>query len=689
MDMKRRLFALAGAPVLCLFTAVVLAGDLDTPDPTEKSTSITDPGVIKNKNQCGGPDIAFFKNAFPALTNGTDGGCKTIVFPVGDKNVPMEVCWGPFPDKGLADNAFEVSLDGGLLWRLGVSVDTNDWIYEYADIPVLDDRIYNFYSDDRETAGDVAHLDICMEAADTVAPQISEILVVPSSDGTTVSGEISIITSITDESAQVVEIEIVDSAGVPIIGSLIVGPEIMDCDPFVEDCMTYTWTLDTSEIPEGDYTIKVTSTDDTVLAKSSFTTKDITVVRSLVDCLEGNDGVPTGEESDNGCDFTGFLQLEYPEDLRGVADQFFVTQGVIPVRTGVLSENPRYDEFLGYCDSEANPLIVYDVRIDPDDGKTLLPLADIPAPGNSDGTVNLYDLFDIEGHYDEFHPDVDYVTDPALLPRDITLVEAVGSPCLALIHQDSPDFVEFPVNIFYQNGPVYTVTQLYENVPGIFGPERYTAPLGFCDVGDPDCAPIPDCFGDETVKCFQPDPQLSGEAAYSPDFPEFLVRPFVGVFTNDNFNPPRSSGYKGSFFPGGTRTICRDELGQGIGPVDPGDPGFLAYLETIYQCQIDIAGEYEADTRQALIEWDERDPRTLFTPVNDLFNWLNRARSQIKVEQFGRCVRWLDRLEDEIINGAWTIDEFNDPGRALTYTRNLNWRCQKLGEIQNYLESQP
>ena len=66
--MKKALFALAGMPVLCLFTTVALAGDLTTPDLTEQQElqgiaipdAITEPGVIKNKNQCLDPDAAFF-----------------------------------------------------------------------------------------------------------------------------------------------------------------------------------------------------------------------------------------------------------------------------------------------------------------------------------------------------------------------------------------------------------------------------------------------------------------------------------------------------------------------------------------------------------------------------------------------------------------------------------------------------
>ncbi len=91
--MKTTLFALAGMPAFCLSAAVALAGELPPPDATPQTLQISD-DVIKNKGQCPS-GTSFYKNVFPSLTNGSEGGCKTEVFAVGGEDVSMEVCWGP------------------------------------------------------------------------------------------------------------------------------------------------------------------------------------------------------------------------------------------------------------------------------------------------------------------------------------------------------------------------------------------------------------------------------------------------------------------------------------------------------------------------------------------------------------------------------------------------------------------
>ena len=86
--MKRALFALAGIPVLSLFSAAALA---DLPlGLTDSSNGITPIlGEIKNRNQCNG--ATFFKNQFPSLTNGSPGGSTTNNYTVDGKNVTVTV----------------------------------------------------------------------------------------------------------------------------------------------------------------------------------------------------------------------------------------------------------------------------------------------------------------------------------------------------------------------------------------------------------------------------------------------------------------------------------------------------------------------------------------------------------------------------------------------------------------------
>ena len=93
--------------------------------------------------------------------------------------------------------------------------------------------------------------------------------------------------------------------------------------------------------------------------------------------------------------------------------------------------------------------------------------------------------------------------------------------------------------------------------------------------------------------------------------------------------------------------------------------------------QINLALEYAEDTRLAIEQANARG--NLLSPsVNTLYNWLNRAQGQIKNEHFERCLQYVQKLENEIVGGTWTVDEFNDPGRLVMYSRNLYWRCDQL-----------
>lgn len=716
--MKTTLFALAGMPAFCLCAAVALAGELPPPDATPQ-TSLISSDVIKNKGQCP-TGTSFYKNAFPSLTNGSEGGCKTEVFAVGGKNVSMEVCWGPRldpdPDIALAENAFEISLDGGVVHRLGVSVDTNDWIFDF-NTPVFKERVFNFYFDGRADAADVSHLDICMEAADTVAPQVGEILVVPSTDGTTVSGEITISTEVTDESEQLVQIELVDSDGVPYT-SFVTYEGTDTCAEPVSGCVKYLWSLDTGEIPEGEYTVKITSTDDTLLGQSSFNTKDILVVRSLLNCLDntdGVDGVPDGP-SDGGCNLTGAVQLEYPGEIEQYVGLLQVSQAFVPAKAGSSSQ---------FCNPNGlYPNIAHDPRVSTGDGITVI----------DNTTQDLSAIFELP---------VDKV---------VLSAEVVGSPCLALVEQDAPDFSEIypllPPNFTYDEGPVYTFTQFPEEVPGMYKYiSRYTAPLNY-----------------NPTSALQKDPQNVEQASYQTDIRFDLVLPFAQALTNFIYNPPRSSGFKGSYFPINTREVCPD--------IPIVSPTTDAYIADVYQCKIDLALRYEADTEQALVEADALG--ALVSPsLNNLLNWLNRAQSQIKNMHFERCVSNLERLESDVVNGEWldipdpmtfvlaiagaggstgtgfvpgdlvtqavtgatgyvvyadeaqdelalyldsgtfsgdnnitgasggtftagtgatytaTNEPRNDQGRVLTYVRNLTWRCEQLLLTEAYLDSLP
>jgi len=611
--------------VLGLFAAVTLAGDLPPPDATAKTTSLEEDVVMKNRNACP-TGTTFFKNAFPALTNGTDGGCKTVEFPVGDEIVPMTVCWGPRldpdPDIALPDNSFEFSLEGGVLHRAGVSVDTNDWIYNFM-TPVADDRVLNSYSDGT-AAGDVAHLDLCMESVDTDAPEVG-IRVEPSSDGTTVSGTISIIATVKDESP----LDDDDPVTFKLLGlddgidytSEIQGPPSSSaCGP---GCTEYTWTLETTRIPEGEYEVSVRATDSSILANSFEVKKNITVVRILQDCLEGDDGVPTGTTSLGGCNFTGYLQLEYPELLRNYPDlsSLPVTQGAIPAFTS------EQNATCGLSTNGPFEFIAKDPRVD-DAGNVFL---DMPQ--------DLSLLFNIADHYLEFHPG-------ELVPQVWLRADTVGSPCLALIHQDAPEFSELTLAL--PNGGVYTVTQYPELVPGMYdGLARITAPLSDS----------------------QPDLQFVEQAANQTDDLLLLIERAASPFTSDVFNASRTRGFKGTFFPLNTREVCLF--------LDPAlDPSYGApYFEAVLQCKTDLAVEYFDSLEQALIE---AEPNLISPSLNTLLTDVNKARSMVKVGRWNKATVDLSALFREVTNATWNIDYRNDPGNLIMRIDNLFFRIEQL-----------
>ena len=202
--MRKTLVALASMPVLSLITAIALADVSGIPNPSGNGIVPTE-GEIKNRNQCDG--AAFFKNVFPSLTNGGPGGSDFVDLTVDGETVRVEVTW-------YAENYFSFATNGAYLKKVGVTVDRNNFIFDYTgnELDGIADTQLNYYTDSITgvvlSADDVNHLDLCVVTVDGDAPDVGEIRVEPSSDGTTVSGEITISTDITDESDQSVLIEI-------------------------------------------------------------------------------------------------------------------------------------------------------------------------------------------------------------------------------------------------------------------------------------------------------------------------------------------------------------------------------------------------------------------------------------------------------------------------------------------------
>jgi len=262
-------------------------------------------------------------------------------------------------------------------------------------------------------------------------------------------------------------------------------------------------------------------------------------------------------------------------------------------------------------------------------------------------------LFDIAGHYAEFHPGK-----PA--PDVILRADTVGSPCLTLLHQDAPEFSE--LTCYLPEGgvgvcplTVYTVSQFPELVPGMYdGLDRITAPLS-----------------DD-----QPDLQFVEQAALQTDDRFLLVEEEASPFTSDVFNASRTRGFKGTFFPLNTREVCLflDST------LDPGDGA--PYFEAVLQCKIDLAVEYFYNLEQALIE---AEPNLISPKVNDLLTPLNKARSMVKVGRWNKATADLSAFSRAVDNATWNVDYQNDPGNLIMRIDNLFFRIQQLEEAENNL----
>jgi hypothetical protein len=626
MDMKYVLQT--GLATLGLMTSMVLAAPVANFAPSANGeTPVL--GVVLQASDCPA-GTTFYKNMFPGLTNGQGSGQVASTFSVDQDGVSgsaiVTLAWD-------SKNAFSFTVEGGAMHKLGAKVDANDLLYDYVTLPGVavaqssDQALSQL--DSNKKGADVNHIDFCLgsvvETPDTTSPEVT---ITQPGDGDTVSGTVIVRAIVTDD----VEVSSVTAS---------VNGAMLPSEPSVEvDEFAFSW--NTSDVADGSYTILVTATDS-----SNNTTTDsviVTVVTSLADCLEGDDGVPGGLPSANGCNKTTYLQLEYPEALRPYVGSLSVTQAAIPALAGVSST--------AYCDTAGDsPLVVHDPRVSGSDGKTVV----------LNQELDLGELFDIQQHYDDFHDG-----DPAPLVK--LGPETVGSPCLALVHQNAPDFSELsgllPPGFVYPDGPIYTVTQLPALVPGIF----ILPEVGPLDI-------------DPASPYFQPDLQFIEEAAYQPDDLNFLVTALARPFTNDVYNPPRTSGFKGSFFPLNTREAC-----LGIAPALA--PPARAYYEAVFQCKKAFAIQYQDETKTAL-EQANAAGNLVSVSLNNLVNWLNRAQSQTKTDHFERCISNIEKLEENIINSTWIIDARNDQGRALTYAKNVRWRCEQLLEAVAFLDSLP
>lgn len=687
--MKSPLFTMAGLPAMALLTTAAFAAEIpiEQIDVSANGTPAM-AGELKNQNAC--PDGTYLKNFLPGLTNGTNGGSTTVPIVVDGKAVDMTIEWGPLPERAdppraaLPENSFGFSLEGESAYALefGVTTNTNNFTYDYRGplAPVQSDSNLNKLIDELLDAGeviaDVNHLDLCLAGLDSDEPEVG-IRVEPTIDGTTVSGIISIIATVTDESPVNVSISITSTDG-----TVTVDPSLIEQQPTSGN--EYTWTLDTGRIPVGGYVIAVTAIDTSILLNFVTEQKNIFVVRTFENCFEGNDAIPTGEDGEGGCPEAG-VTLEYPEALRNEElPPLTVSQAGIPAIQGAAGNQTA---LCGLDDEDGSVLyefVAQDPRVDADGN-----VIDVRS-------LDLRELFAIDDHFAQFHPGDE-------VPLQVILDDTTyGAVCLSLYHQDAPEFdflqqylqadffLGFSLSAYLADPannprPVSVLSQGPEDVPGMFAAsDRFTAPLNFCDVlSDSLCQPLPGCIDnpDPMVECYQPSQQRVERAIVQPDNIALLVRPFAFDGTFEVYNRSRTADFKGTFGILNARRVCPALEA----PDSPYVPGTAAYLEAELECMVLQTLEVFYDTEIAIKEADDRN--NLLSPdVTRLLNPHSKALGQIKNGHFERALRYLDDLLDEIYRGSWTIDENNDPGRLIMMVTALIFQVEQHFDTEACLE---
>ena len=244
--MKTKLVALAGLLVSSLLSSVTVADTVPTPD-EDTGQVITPNAEIKSAGQCPS-DTVFFKNAFPNLTNGPGSGVTPPTpFNIGGTTVWMTVSWNE-------DNSFGFDIMGGVAHRVGVTVDTNRFIYEYSPaplVPVSNDQNLNWYMDPNEVGDDVAHLDLCLSVADPgdiVDPDVT--IIAPTVNDVVFGDDVAVITIATDNDS-------VSSVTASVVGTSVSAV----CLPDSMNTNQYNCSLDTTSLGSGNFTILVSATD--------------------------------------------------------------------------------------------------------------------------------------------------------------------------------------------------------------------------------------------------------------------------------------------------------------------------------------------------------------------------------------------------------------------------------------------
>ena len=318
MDMKKRLFTLAGMLGLSLLTSVTLAGKPGQDPlvylPSEKGVQPIS-GVIK-KCTAG----TLFKNVDPFISGGNPDPSDFPIlraesFLVDGSEVELIVAWNQ-------DNSFSYAFaesKEGLMWEIGVENNSDKIIYKNDDPdnpnnqgPLTSDsglnKVANGVSDKAN------HIDICISPLDTTPPGI---VFESPRGGDTVSGDsVTVTVLVTDEESGLAT----DANGNELVFLSVddgVTEDVqMTCTAVREGTegqfrCTYDWS--TLGLAAGTYTLSVTATDGAVPDQNPWTESiKVEFQFSLADCfgdLDDGDFLPSEPQ---GCNPTLQLNLQAP-----------------------------------------------------------------------------------------------------------------------------------------------------------------------------------------------------------------------------------------------------------------------------------------------------------------------------------------------------------------------------------------
>ena len=726
--MKTARATLSGAIVLILslLTSAALAAERPIGDYDQSSNLIfPESGLLKNQSDC--PEgTTFIKNAFPALTNGQGGSgenpaVETYFLELDGVAVPVtvSVSWTDLNSVG-----FEI--DRGVAHIVGVTSDTNNFLYDYVDYypdriatgtPVISDSDLNKLKI-ASIAEDVNHLDLCLAAA--APPSITILSPADTTPPTIVSGAEIVTATVTDDLEVDVSTITASITGATLV-SLGVGTATGNPDE-------YTWSWNTTTIApdaNGNYTVTISATDisgntatksvivaaDTespsldivapidgvsvsglVVVKANAT-DNVTLFSVTARVLDSanvviadlGDGTPSVDPDHFEWTWDTALALDAVYIIEVTATDESGNQTTISITVDLANSLGSCAGFLGDEDGTLNQnegcffTPVQNVQIPPqnkgdaacqaNNGGVACTITEfLLAPDPALKAANLAGI--CSGEFVYADPRVDANGFPQDVRQLNVFAELGGAP---------DGFTgELILDEFTFGSPCFFVVAGKKNfdltdaffwpVDDPNTPENEAGGLvfirtNFAEVLSPGIGPIPQCYGETGTL----DLQEAGQIAYQTDNSGRMRAGSAEVMTNRCFNPKRLSSFDFSFTVGNIKE-------HGLILTGPDDILTFKFERT------DVKFDF---LQQALFAAESQ----LISPrFSELTRKFNQARSQFDKRNLGALDRAIADLEDllfQVRNGLWDVNDFNYPGEVQMRTENLIWRIKLLrAEVQ-------